>query len=520
MKKSLNITSANLLYLVSMLLVIVVGSVVQMLHLSLGLIATEVFLIALPAMLFLRKAKVPFKKGLRLNRISLPVAAVSLLLGVSTYLFSVLIELVMANLTGLPSVDLSQSAMPQSTWQYVLYFVAIAISAPICEEILFRGAIQGAYEQRKSVAFAISVPALMFAFYHFRLTGLPGLLPVAFLVGYVAWCSRSIFSTMLLHFGMNASSATITILALSGSKFPDTLFGNYWFLAAGLAVTLVLLFIFIRLQPKPEAYEPVEDVPAGWFKKYWTLMIAGILYTVVVGATLVAQLSGATANTTLNYFAPKISTPVESHYQIVNKTGDVVGEMDCRITPNGDTFNLDCEETVQPYEVNIGNSMWSDSGHSATLHVVWESSTFKLLQYSKVGTYDSGGEQKSELKDSQLVTTSFFDTYDPLPLTGDPLLEQEWAWKVNDLDGTGGPLFKTPFVYLMRWDNELKKSQPVMQHELLELKGNETITLPAGEFETWKVTLGSQSAWYALDETRGPRPVKFDDGMLTYLLMK
>ncbi|MRR31596.1 hypothetical protein EG834_14995, partial [bacterium] len=123
MKKSLSIASANLLYLVTMLLVIIVGSTIQMLHLSWGLIATEVVLIALPAILFLRAKKLPLKEGLRLNQISLPVAVVSLLLGVFTYLFSVLIELVMANLTGLPSVDLGQTALPQSTLQYALYFV-------------------------------------------------------------------------------------------------------------------------------------------------------------------------------------------------------------------------------------------------------------------------------------------------------------------------------------------------------------------------------------------------------------
>lgn len=518
MKKSLSIASANLLYLVTMLLVIIVGSTIQMLHLSWGLIATELFLIALPAILFLRARKVPLKEGLRLNRISLPVALVSLLLGAFTYLFSVLIELAMANLTGLPSVDLSQSAMPQSTLQYALYFVAIAISAPICEEILFRGAIQTSYEQRKSTWFAVAVPALMFAFYHFRLSGLPGLLPVAFLIGYVAWRSRSIFSTMLVHFGMNGFAATITILALSGSKLPTTLFNNYWILGGGLAVTLVLLFLFIRLQPKPEAYEPVEEAPVSWFKKYWALIAGGILYAVVVGATLAAQLSGATANTTLKFNPPMITAPVESRYQAVNRAGDVVGEMDCTVTPQGETFSLTCDSDIEAYEVKKDNSTWIDEGHTAKLAVTW-SDAFELQEYSYEMTSSNGGTFTAVLKEGSLVT-SMAGAEQSAALPEKYLMDWEWAWKVNNLDGIGGPFFKSPYVYLNRWDNAAQKSITLIQDEVIHLMGEETLSLPAGEIKTWKQTLGSQTAWYAVDETQGPRPVQFDDGMLTYSLMK
>lgn len=519
MKKSLSIPSANLLFLVTMLLVIIVGSIVQVLHLSWGLIATEVFLIALPAILFLRARKIPLKEGLRLNRISLPVAVISLLLGISTYLFSVLIELVMANLSGLPSVDLSQSALPQSTFQYALYFVAIAISAPICEELLFRGPIQTAYEQRKSAAFAIAIPALMFAFYHFRLSGLPGLLPVAFLFGYVAWRSRSVYSTILLHFGMNASSAVITILALSGSKFPNALFSNYWILGSGLAVTLVLLFIFIRLQPKPEPYEAVEESPVKWFKKYWALIVAGILYVVVVGLTLYAQLTGATASTNLTYTQPELTAPVESRYQSVNHAGDVVGEMNCVVTPQGETFSLVCDSEVEAFEIKIGNSMWKDEGHTGKLIITWQTSTNDLLDYSYVMTSDKGGVMSALLEDGNLVYTTPYDKHSTA-LPEEFLIDFEWPWKVSSLDNNSGLFYKSPYVYLNRWDNDAKKNVTLIQDELIHITGEETLNLPAGEFKTIKVTLGNQTAWYALEDTSAPRPVQFDDGMLIYSLMK
>lgn len=521
MKKSLSLSSANLLYLLTMLLVITAGSIVQGLNLSLGLIATEFVLILLPAMIFLRVKKIPLKEALRIGKIRPSVAATCLFMGISTYLFSVLIENVMMQISGQPPVIMPASSMPKGTTESIFYFLALALAAPLCEESLFRGAVQGSYEAHKSTTLAIVIPALMFAFYHFRLSGLPGLLPVAFLLGYVAWRTRSIVGTILIHIGMNASAAVVTLLSLNSSDLPTKLLSKVWIYPAALLLTIILLFLFIKLQPKPASEESaLEETRKSWFVTYWPLFAGFLLYAVVVISPFMLPVSQQNAITTLNFYPPHIETPIESRYQAVNRAGDVVGEMDCTITPHGETFSLDCGEDIDAYEVTIENSMWSDSGHTANLHVVWDSQTFQVLEYRNTGTYDSGGEQTSELKNGNLVTTSFFDSYDPLQLTGTPLFEHEWAWKVYDLDGTGGPLFKTPFVYLMRWNEEIKKSIPVMQDEILKLEGDETITVPAGEFKTWKVTMGSQAAWYLADDPGYPRPIQFDDGMLIYSLMK
>lgn len=518
MKKSLTITSANLLYLVTMVLVLLLGSVVQTINLTLGLIATEVVLIALPAILFLRARKVPLKEGLRLNPIKPGIAVISLLLGISTYVFSILIEELMQKLSGLPSVDVSASAMPHGIVFYILYFLAVAISAPICEELLFRGAIQGSYEQRKSAWFAIAVPALMFAFYHFRLSGLPGLLPVAFLMGFVAYRTRSIYGSILVHFGINATAAIITILALNGITIIKEFSNLVIVSAGGLLVTLLLLFIFIRLQPKPEAYEPVEEAPARWIKKYWTLIVAGVIYAVVVGATLAAQLSGATASMDLKFLPPEITAPVESRYQAVNRAGDVVGEMDCTITPQGETFNLVCNSNIEAFEVKQGNSIWVDEGHTANLDVTW-SSAFDLQDYSYTMTTLNGTAFTYMVKDGSLVTAGRGEET-PVVLPDKYLMDFEWAWKVSSLDGSGGLFYKSPYVHLSDWDNELNKNVTLVKDEVIHIAGEETLTLPAGEFKTWKVTLGGQTAWYAQDDKFGPRPVQFDDAMLIYSLMK
>ena len=50
------------------------------------------------------------------------------------------------------------------------YFFAFAITPALCEELLFRGAIQGAYEKQRSPHVAIIVVALMFALWHMRVS--------------------------------------------------------------------------------------------------------------------------------------------------------------------------------------------------------------------------------------------------------------------------------------------------------------------------------------------------------------
>ncbi len=519
MRKTISLKNANLLYLISMLLVLVLGSIVQTLSLTWGLLATEFGLILLPTILFLRAKKVPLKEGLRLRKIKPLVGLIALLIGVTTYLFSLLIEGFMAQLSGMPSVNIPQSMLPNSTAQYVLYIIALAISAPICEEALFRGAIQGGYESQKSAAFAITLPALMFAIFHFRFSGLPGLLPVAFLLGYLAWRSQSIVTSMLLHLGINGAAAAVTVLALNNITLISNPQIMFWISIGGLVATLGLLLWFIRVQPKPEPQIVDEQPHSGWFARYWPLLVAGVLYLGVAVITFFPQLIGKAASTAdLHYYPPQLVAPIESSYQITNRGDEVVGEMVCLLTPHGETFAVHCTESVEAFELKIDRSFYADGGHQSTLDVVWQSTSFKLLEYHYINQYAGGGEFKADLTEGDLTVQQDGQTQ-TLSVEGEALLEYEWLWKVNNLDGTGGPAFKTPYVYLSMWDEKAGSSSPQQEVERITLIGDEALTLPAGDFDAWKVTLGSQSAWYGHEDAFYPRPLKFDNGMLTYSLL-
>ena len=357
MKKSLTVLGANALFLLTMLMVITLGSAIQLLNLSLGLIVTEVLLIALPALLFLHGRKIPLKEGLRLNPIRPLTALLCVLLGFATFMFSILIEAIMAQLTGMASVPLPEGSLPKGVLDSILYFIALAAAAPICEEIMFRGAIQGAYEKHRPAAFAILITAVMFAFYHFRVSGLPALLPVAFILGYVAWRTHSIYTSMLIHFGMNATSGANTLFAIHTGA--GLLFLSLWTMLAGIPAAAVLIFAITRLHPTP-AVDPAAEAEPGpgasasprrtWLGAYWPLLGAGLLYLSVAGLTVAASLSSRlNMSTNVSYYLPRIEAPVDSRYQVTDRSGKVVGELTCRITPQGSRFSLDCTRTMQAY---------------------------------------------------------------------------------------------------------------------------------------------------------------------------
>jgi len=299
---------------------------------------------------------------------------------------------------------------------------------------------------------------------------------------------------------------------------PGMLFDSMWISLAGFIVALGLLFLFIRIQPKPETVEQVIDPQSSWFKKYWSLIVAGILYAAIVGATLAAQLSGQTASKTLTFSKPSLDQAVESRYQAVDPAGSPAGEMDCLLTPEGETLTLHCSETIHAFEVQKGSSYYKETGHTAQLDIVWEASKFTVLQYHYERQYANEMSYSSDLSDGYLTTTRS-DSSTATEVPDGALFDYEWLWRVNDLEVSNSLFFKPQFVNLARWDDALQESVPVVTEEVLHVQGEETLDLPAGNLKAWKVSMANQTVWYASDKEKAPRPVKFDDGMIVYSLM-
>lgn len=540
MKKTLTLPYVNILYFVAMILVLVLGSVIQLLSLTLGLIGTEFLLILLPTVLFLRSRGIPLREGLRLRKLDWGTALLCVLLGVGTWAFSIYIEGLMMQISGMVSVNIANESLPQGPLQLALYFIAIAISAPICEEALFRGAIQGAYENHRSKWFAITITALMFAFFHFRLSGLPALIPVAFLLGYMVWRTQSLLAGVLIHFGMNASAGINTIVSLSveGFAFPLT---SLWVLVAGLVIAGFVLWLLIRRVPAPvkeehAAAEPVAELAEGeaaapafpqsaqplptrpsWLVTYWPLGAAGLLYLMVACLTLIpVMMPELTAQPNVTFTEAKWDGRVENHYQITNRAGEDVGDLTCRVEPGGETVRLDCRREVRAYDITVGLSQYIENDHVAEWSAEWDARTLNVLDYTYTRQVEGQPVISARVRDGMLaVDTAGTQMETDLPER--PMLQQEWPWRCGHLNVMTGLAYKVPFTYNMRWDEETQESQPMVITELLRAYPLDTVTVPAGRYDTWKVTVGDQeTAWYANSDPT--LLVQYDDGMMTYSL--
>jgi len=496
------------------LLNLVLGSWMQSLHFVGGLIASEVLLFLLPTIAFLRLRRISLKEGLRLKPIRPVTGLLCVLLGFTTYLFAVIIDAIMARLAIIPGPPVSlESVMPKGPVESIGFFCALAVAAPLCEEPLFRGVIQAAYEKQRTASSAIAISALMFAFWHFRLSGLWGLALEGFIFGYVAWRSRSIYASILVHLGLNATSGANILLSLNtGNGLP---FLGLPAAAAGLVATVGLIWAIRQLTPTNEQTAPLEQVqPRSGLWNYSPLAIVGVLYLWVIGQTL---MTGQITLSQAGYNKVQIDQVLESRFQITNQAGDGVGEMTCKITPQRANIRLDCTGNVTAYEVRTSSGNIKDGNHSTTWSATWNTDTKGLLDFTYERIYEeSGSNFRAKVEGGRLVVNNPAEAQE-LALSPGDLLEYEWAWRVNALKPQVFKSIQAPFAYMQWWDEQAKTSHPALINEVLQLYQPELLDLPAGQFQAHKAKLGGQSAWYANGQAG---PVRFDDGQLIYELEK
>jgi membrane protease YdiL (CAAX protease family) len=323
MNKSLSITAANGLYLLAMILVASLGAWLRSLSFSWGLLATEIFCILLPALLFLRLKGGPGAlRSLRaLNPVGWKLTLVGLMLGLGAWLVGSFIDALMAALV--PSVASAASAavaarslaaLPTTPWGALLLFIAMAVAAPLCEEVLFRGGIQPAYERYGAAAGAV-IASLLFAFFHLSLVGLAGLLPAAFILGYTYYRTRSLGAAVAVHFANNALAAGVIILAGLFPEQSERVLRLPSFTSAGFGVVLLLagLILLSRLTPRPKVR---PEKPRAGLVAWLLLALALGLFAGVVGLSgEVAAFRGGLLS--LNLEISALHTVIPPPYEMV-----------------------------------------------------------------------------------------------------------------------------------------------------------------------------------------------------------
>lgn len=151
--------------------------------------------------------------------------------------------------------------------RHPLGIIAIVIMAPIVEELLFRGAIEGYLLRKwKHPAGAIVFSSLVFGLVHGNWVQAPFAFVIGLALGWMYYRTGSLLPGILMHF-VNNSTAVLGFLITDN---PDaTMVSEYgpqgavWMAVAGAAVTVLCVYLFQKkLITQPAVWhenEVVED---------------------------------------------------------------------------------------------------------------------------------------------------------------------------------------------------------------------------------------------------------------------
>ena len=89
-------------------------------------------------------------------------------------------------------------------WLVALVLIVV-VGAPLVEELLYRGLLQGAFVRRVNDVLAVVVVAIWFALIHFRPVEYPGLFVVGLVLGTCALVTRRIGLGIVAHAAFNAT---------------------------------------------------------------------------------------------------------------------------------------------------------------------------------------------------------------------------------------------------------------------------------------------------------------------------
>ncbi len=506
-----SIKQVNRLYLVTLILVLVFGSLMQLVSFSWGLLGTELLLILLPVIWFHRKNKVSLIKNARLQPPHAAISLVAVILGSGAWLIDSIVEGFMIRITGysLPPVE---GILPTNWFEAILIFAAFAIAAPICEEFLFRGTIQRAYQNEKKPITAILIVSLMFVVYHLRFQGFVSLIPIAFILGYTYWRTQSLTAAMLVHFANNTLASIVLIQA---GLFPEfTLpFPSIPAAAFGILMVVAGLFLLHRLTALPEPEIETRTPPSRGWSAYWPLFAALVVFSVmavveVTSGKLLAQLT-----LDANQLPPQATTYI---YQVRHKGNLPVGEMTCTMQ----SVTLDCTRTIEAFEYKANNSFYSSIDMETTFTIAWDQEDLSLQQMTETNLSDqyesfwqiqqTDQELIFNLEENGNLITEIF----PLQT----LVEEEWPWRLMGLPFSDTLVNQFNYLEPLTWRQETQDSGPLLKpNAYLIVSEPEEVITPAGTFSAWKVSLSNnQSAWYDVNAPHSL--IKLESRMFNYVL--
>lgn len=217
------IKQVSVLFTIVVLLFVTIGTRVQRYDLLKGVLITEFVLILGSALIYLKIGKYNFKEVLRLNNPGLTPFIITFF--IMAAMLPVVLILNLGNLILIKylfgRVIVSQLPSATNTAGLLVNIAIVGGSAGICEEALFRGVIQRAYESMGWKK-GIIITAFLFGLMHMDFQKLLGTFILGFLIGYLVYKTNSLFVGMFAHFCNNSFAVLIAYLVTKAGNSAAT----------------------------------------------------------------------------------------------------------------------------------------------------------------------------------------------------------------------------------------------------------------------------------------------------------
>jgi hypothetical protein len=392
---------------------------------------------------------------------------------------------------------------------------------------------------------------------HQELAQSVALLPVAVALGYVAWRTGSIVPAIMIHLGNNAQAVVLSLLEEGSPRlmaFTPSITGA---LVGGLvAVAALGLLVYLTRRPERAREEPKQSwLARNWLGRNWPIIPVVPIYVTVLG---IGVLFGVRPETlALGQRVELGAAPWEEEarwtYEIRNALDEPVGSADCSLTSEQESFVLDCTMEQSAYEADAPSGFFSEGSVTQGQIVRWDRQTLRLVE-AEIEAAISQGPEQIELTavgqddrmtvrvDGEADAVERFDGCYILPATGEtgdtvatdqpcgledgvlagggifsPLMVGEWPWRLSALPFEIAYSRKLSLVWPYRSVEGIDGRAPARRDDFFVVRTAEQISTPAGEFVTWRVTVGERhTAWYTVEAPHVL--VAYSDDMVTWQL--
>lgn len=150
----------------------------------------------------------------------------------------------------------------QTPGELIAAFIAVAIIAPIGEELMFRGVVMRFMAKKmKPVFWPILLSSILFSLIHGNVVGLISIVIAGMTLGYVYYLTGSLILSMFVHFIVNGTQILVSYLGRDNEAITSVMDSNNmpWPLFIGGCVLFIVSFYMLSKNKTPLAKNWTDD---------------------------------------------------------------------------------------------------------------------------------------------------------------------------------------------------------------------------------------------------------------------